>query len=80
MITGSIREEIIQQLDRLSPEQQRQVLDFARGLARPRGESGREFIEKTRHIQISPEDLQAMQDAIEEECERIDWGEWDLPA
>ncbi len=73
----SYKQEILEQLDRLNADQQRQVLEFARGLQRPVGEPGWMFIERTRDIWIDPADLEVMKQVIEEECERIDPDEWD---
>ncbi len=52
------------------PEQQPMVLEFAAGLGRPRGEPGKEFVERTNDIRIDLEDLLLMAQAIEQECER----------
>jgi hypothetical protein len=78
MATIPIRDQIISQLDRLSPEQQRQLLDYSLSLQRrrPPGISGDELIARAREINFSPEDLAEITQAIEEDCERIDWNEW----
>lgn len=71
-----LKEEIIEHLDRLSEEEQRRMLEFARALSAstPKGTPGREL---TRFAgAIPPEDLRVMARAIEEECERIDPNEW----
>jgi hypothetical protein len=75
----SYREAILEQLDRLDADKQRQVLEFARGLARPKGEPGWQLVQHAREIQFPHEDLEEMRLAIEEECERIDLDEWDKP-
>ena len=80
MASVSLKEQIMSQLDRLTAEQQKLVLSYTKALTRPRGISGKEFIERTRDIHIDPEDLRQMEQAIEEEFERIDLDEWDLPA
>jgi len=76
----SYEDAIIAVVRELSQEQQRRVLEFAQGIKRPKGESGEEFLRRTENIHIPPEDLEAMKHAIEEEFERIDWDEWDLPS
>lgn len=78
MTTMPIREQIISQLDRLSPEQQRQLLDHSLSLQqrRPPGIPGDELIARAREINFSPEDLAEIIQAIDEDCERIDWNEW----
>jgi hypothetical protein len=43
-----------------------------------KGISGREYLERTKYIHISPDDLERMRQAIED-CERIDWDGWDMP-
>ncbi len=72
----AIEREIRQQLERLAPEQQRQVLDFARALPAPirPGVSG----EVTVHFAgtIPKDDLAIISKAIEEGCERVNPGEW----
>ncbi len=76
MVSAALENEILAQLNKLAPEQQRQVLDFARTLARTelRGVPGGELLRFTGTI--PPEDLRAMAKAIEEGCERIDPDEW----
>jgi hypothetical protein len=71
----TLEQEILDQVHGLSSEQQRQVLDFARSLRRPQGIPGKELL---RFVgMISPDDLEMMKQAIEEECEQIDPDEWD---
>lgn len=79
MSSPAIKEQIISQLDRLSEAQQRQVLDFTRSLARPRGTPGKVLIERMRNVQIDPADLEIMRQAIEGEFEKVDLDDWDLP-
>jgi hypothetical protein len=68
--------EIRQQLDRLAPEQQRQVLDFARALAAAiiPGVSG--GVTARFAGTIPKDDLAIISKAIEEGCERVIPGEW----
>lgn len=71
-----IKKEILDQLSKLGAEQQRQVLDFARSLAKikPKGVSGKELLSFAGTI--GSDDLQAIAQAIEEGCERVDMSEW----
>jgi hypothetical protein len=80
MAATTIKQQIIEQLDALTEEQQKRVLAFTASLVRPRGEPGSLLLERTRDIHIAPDDLEKMKQVIEEDCERIDWDEWDLPA
>lgn len=45
MVEISIERELLDNLHRLDEAKQKKVLDFARDLSRPRGESGKAFIE-----------------------------------
>jgi hypothetical protein len=72
MADVSFEEELIERVRRLDAEKQRKVLDYVRDLERPKGESGRVFLERTQHVHIDPDDLKLMEQAIEEWCERID--------
>ncbi len=67
-IGALIEKEILQQLDELPLEQQRQVLDFARALARrrPTGVPGSELLRFAGTIEHT--DLQLMAEAIETGC------------
>lgn len=73
MISSSIREEIDQVLDDLTPEMQEKALGLLRTLARPKGVPGRELLRFSGII--SKEDARAMSEAIED-CERVDLNEW----
>ncbi len=69
----SFKDRIVERLDQLSGEQQREVWEYIETLQdRPRGEPGYLFLERTKHLHIDPEDLKLMEQAIEEDCERID--------
>ena len=72
----AIERELRQQLERLAPEQQRQVLDFTRALPAPiiSGVSG----EVTARFAgtIPKDDLAIIAKAIEDRCERVNPGEW----
>ena len=69
-------QEIVEQLDKLTPGQQKQVLDFALEFS---GELSKRYPgEKLLKLvgTISPEDLEIMKQAIEEGCEQIHESEW----
>ena len=71
-----IRLEIAKQVEKLPPETQEQVLRFVASLATspPAGEKGanlRQFASS-----IDSVSARQMTQAIEEECERIDGGDW----
>ncbi|HET9179873.1 MAG TPA: hypothetical protein VFQ24_16080 [Terriglobia bacterium] len=73
-MSQTIKEQIIEQVDRLDEKRRKQVLDFTRRLAAPFGTPGRNlagFIGS-----IDPADLDAMAKAIQEGCERIDPNAW----
>jgi hypothetical protein len=79
MVTASLKEQIISQLDDLTPEQQQQVLDFTQRLRHatpPGGISGDELWERAHTTGFSSDDLAEIAQAIEEGCERIDWDGW----
>ena len=71
-----VRQEIAKQVEKLPPETQEQVLRFVASLAAaaPAGEKGANL----RQFASSIDSVSAGQmiQAIEEECERIDAGEW----
>jgi hypothetical protein len=63
MINRSLQKEILDHLDKLHIEQQRQVLDFARAIAFPVGKQGKELLHFAGEISI--DDLKLMSQAIE---------------
>lgn len=69
-------QEIIELLKTLSLEEQRQVLDFTRGVLgkSPKQYPGKNLLQFVGTI--SKEDLKVMQQAIEEGCEQVDESEW----
>jgi hypothetical protein len=70
MSDKTLEQEIMEAVQRLDTTRKRQVLDYARDLtARPKGISGKEFLERTRDIHIDPADLKLMEEAIEEAFE-----------
>ena len=76
MIDATIKTELAACLDTMSLEHQRRVLEFARALASrpPKGVPGRELLRFAGTIEES--DLDAMSQAIEEGCERVDANGW----
>lgn len=72
----TLDKELREQLDRLPPEQQRQVLDFARALATKqiRGVPGH-ALRRFGGV-IAKEDLALVARAIEEGCEQVTPDEW----
>ncbi|RKU37187.1 hypothetical protein C6496_10590 [Candidatus Poribacteria bacterium] len=61
-------QEIVQRLDKLTPGQQRQVLDFTLELSgeSPKGISGKELVEFAAGL-FPPEDIEEIKQAIEED-------------
>lgn len=76
MISPALEQEMREQLNNLAPEQQRQVLEFARELAvtRVRGIPGHSLLRFAGTI--AAEDLAAMTQAIDEACEIVERDEW----
>ncbi len=79
MVAQGYTQEIMAEVEKLAPDKQRRVLEFVRGLTRPRGESGAALLESLATLDFSPEDLKEIAEAVEN-CEKVDWDEWDLPA
>jgi hypothetical protein len=75
-MSQTLQKEILDQLDKLPPEQQRKVLDFARSLSKAKlvGKSGKELLNSVGTIEI--EDIKAISQAIEEGCEQVNINEW----
>ena len=74
MVNQSIQKEIINQLDKLPIEQQIQVLDFARTLAKPVGRPGKDLLNFAGEINL--DDLSLMNQAIEQDCEQVNINDW----
>jgi hypothetical protein len=74
IVTKTVKDEIIEQVDHLDAPHQRRVLDFARRLTEPTGTPGRNLIRFTGCI--DPDDLDAMARAIQEGCEEIEPNAW----
>lgn len=75
-MSQTLQKDILDQLDKLPPEQQRKVLDFARSLskANPVGKAGEELLGFAGIMDA--EDTEAMSQAIEEGCEQVNINEW----
>ncbi len=66
-MSTTIRDQIIEQVDRLDGTQRQQLLDFARRLTAPEGTPGRDLLRFAGAI--DPSDLEATSRAIQEGCE-----------
>ena len=76
MLKATVKKEIINQIGCLDYENQRRVLDFARALAvtAPKGVTGKNLLSFAGTIPV--DDLKAMEQAIEDNCERVELNEW----
>jgi hypothetical protein len=76
MASSSLRNEILHQFEKLKPDQQRKVLEFARALANTNleGTRGKDLLRFAGTIE--PSDLKEMTEAIEQDCEKVDANEW----
>jgi hypothetical protein len=72
----AMEKELLKQLERLGPVEQRQVLDLARTLAtcKPCGAPGESLVRFGGAIDAA--DLAIMAEAIEEGCEQVNPDEW----
>lgn len=72
----SIRDEIIERIDKLPAAEQARVLRFVTDLGSSllRGQSGASFLEF--FGTLDDQSAREMKEAIEEDCERIDVSEW----
>ncbi len=73
MTTESIRDNLINQIDKLPHDLQLRVLDFVKALT-PKGVEGKSLLRF--EGAIPSDDLQLMSKAIEEGCEKVDISEW----
>jgi hypothetical protein len=79
MTANLIERELLEVVQGLTDDQKQTVLQYARTIKQPVGEPGWLFVERTRHIHIPAEDLEAMQKAIDEAFGQIeDFPEVDL--
>jgi len=74
IMAETVKDEINEQLDKLDTPQQRQVLEFARGLAAPAGVSGDKLLKFAGAI--APADLVTISRAILEGWEHVDLNAW----
>lgn len=75
MVNPSLSRELLEQLERLTTDQQRKVLDFARALpGLPKQGTAEAFLKLfgTMH----PDEAKQMINDIEAECERVDPDGW----
>jgi hypothetical protein len=72
----AIKEQILNDLDRLSPEQQQRAAKLVHDLVStlPKGASGRDLLRFAGTL--DDESARQMTEAIEEGCERVDLDEW----
>ena len=71
-----LKQELLEQIERLTPSQQNQVLDFVLELSGdlPKGTPLKELLKFAGTIPL--EDLEQMKQAIEEGCEQVYESEW----
>ncbi len=76
MVDADVQNELLKELEQLSPAKQWQVLGFARSLAKgpPRGAPGDLLLRVAGTM--THDEAQDLLKAIEEGCERIDGDEW----
>ena len=75
-VSNTIKAKVIEQLETLPENLQRQVLEFVRALqmfAR-RGVPGEQLLQFAGAVPL--DDLELMRQAIEDECEQVDLNEW----
>ena len=71
---AALEQEIIERIRELNIEQQKRVLEFVRSLSYAKGILGKDLITRVYEVNFDPADLEEMQRAIEESCERIESG------
>jgi len=76
VVLPAVKQQILIDLDRLSPEQQKRAAELVHGLVSPlpKGTPGRELLRFAGTL--DDESAREMIAAIEEECERVDLDEW----
>ena len=76
MVDPAIKEQILNELDRLSPDLQRRALALVHGLtaSAPNGASLRDLLSIAGTL--DNQSAREMREAIEEHCERVDLHEW----
>lgn len=76
----TLKEQIAAEVERLTPQQQAQLLAFARRISELPpiiGTPGEVLLENRHLFKFEPGEVDVMMRAIEEDCERIDWDEWE---
>ncbi len=73
MANTSIKDNLIDQIEKLPYDLQLRVLNFAKALI-PKGVEGKRLLQF--EGAISADDLQQMAKAIEENCKKVDTNEW----
>jgi hypothetical protein len=80
MTIDSVRDRLLDELNHLTPVQQEKLLDYARqmqqGSTLPPGTPGERLVELAGEFRFPQGGLDEMMQAIEEDCERIDWDGW----
>ena len=76
MVEPTIKEQILKDLDRLSPELQQRALELVHGLVTPapKGASVDDLLSLSGTL--DKESAREMREAIAEHCERIDPSDW----
>lgn len=76
MVVPAVKEQILNDLDRLSPAQQERAAALVHGLIspRPKGASIEDLMSLVGTM--DDESAREMREAIEEGCERVDLDEW----
>jgi hypothetical protein len=76
MVEATIKEQILSDLEQLSPEMQERAAQLVHGLveAAPRGVPGRDLLRFAGVIDA--ESIREMEEAIEDGCDRIDPEAW----
>jgi hypothetical protein len=70
----AVKDQIIEQVNRLDEARRQQVLEFARKLAPVSGVPGRDLMRFDGSIDAA--DLEAMSKTILEDCEKVDTNGW----
>ncbi len=76
MIDATIERQLHEELLNLNLDQQRRVLEYAHGLARTKPPVVSGAVLASLESPFSPEEWEAIAEAIEEGCEQVDLDEW----
>ena len=76
MVDTFVQNELLKQMEQLSPALQRRVLDYARAMAEstPQGTPGKDLLQFAGIM--SPDEADEFLRSIEEDCERVDPNDW----